>query len=71
MLSAAVVQAADPFQAGGGGDADPAGELPVGLPCVELQLGDDRRTWVVQIHELESIADQTFGPSPLPWDALL
>ncbi len=65
---AAFVQAADPLQAGRGGDADPAGEFAVGLPCVELQLGDDRRIYVVQIHEFEAYRRSNVrnDPSGLP-----
>ncbi|GAA2294684.1 hypothetical protein GCM10010234_40390 [Streptomyces hawaiiensis] len=40
---APAVERPNPFQAGGGGDAELPGELAIGLPCICLEKPDDLR----------------------------
>jgi hypothetical protein len=49
LQHAAPGQRADPLQHRGGGDSQSACELPVGLPGIPLQFGQDRR--IKLVHE--------------------
>ena len=51
----------DPFQAGGGRDAEPAGQLAVGLPRICLEKPDDLRIKFVHVREFASDSDHSFG----------